>query len=339
MLTITEIIGKDKYIRADLLLKAKELQIKGYSTLNVQALIEIIESSVNFPTHVAEIIDLKKRKETIPKVLRNLVWDTYIGQTKGIGNCFSCQKDIDSKFYECGHIISETDGGAISLDNLRPICGLCNKSMGSMNMHVFIGILRAKSDIVNIREIAVNFNFVYYKPLSLSQLLPSHLSPMSYYMPYPSAMSHPDYESNMSYMNFLQGSNSFKDHNIKQLKPPSNDAVTYAYLLNNEIYTTKENLKSGQTTYDLAESSLPSYVCLLDNDIVKIDINKLVMRLVRKKYIVLDETLQRIKCIGEEEIAEQNSGISLGKESKAVVRNIITSKERALQWVDRMSLL
>ena len=36
-------------------------------------------------------------RKTIPKALKNKVWDTYIGIEKGIGKCFCCQKEIDSK--------------------------------------------------------------------------------------------------------------------------------------------------------------------------------------------------------------------------------------------------
>ena len=36
--------------------------------------------------------------------------------------------------WECGHIISEANGGNLDTDNLKPICSGCNKSMGSKNM-------------------------------------------------------------------------------------------------------------------------------------------------------------------------------------------------------------
>ena len=40
--------------------------------------------------------------------------------------------------YECGHVESEATGGDMSIENLRPICSSCNKSMGIKNMREYI---------------------------------------------------------------------------------------------------------------------------------------------------------------------------------------------------------
>ena len=40
--------------------------------------------------------------------------------------------------FQCGHIISEFNGGDITLDNLIPLCSLCNSSMGKTNMGEFM---------------------------------------------------------------------------------------------------------------------------------------------------------------------------------------------------------
>ena len=40
--------------------------------------------------------------------------------------------------FEAGHIISEKDGGNLSLDNLLPICSGCNRSMSSKNLNEWI---------------------------------------------------------------------------------------------------------------------------------------------------------------------------------------------------------
>jgi hypothetical protein len=36
---------------------------------------------------------------------------TYIGREKGVGNCFCCNSEIDSKHFECGHVIPISKGG------------------------------------------------------------------------------------------------------------------------------------------------------------------------------------------------------------------------------------
>ena len=81
--------------------------------------------------------ELKKLRKSIPKTLRNKVWDTTIGKEKGVGDCFVCNTNIDSKNFECGHIISVKEGGETTLENLKPICGSCNKSMGTQNLIEF----------------------------------------------------------------------------------------------------------------------------------------------------------------------------------------------------------
>jgi hypothetical protein len=78
------------------------------------------------------------RKQNIPKTLKNKVWDTYIGQQVGTGNCYCCGGCLDSKNFECGHVQAEAKGGKLSIRNLRPICLPCNRSMGTQNMHKFM---------------------------------------------------------------------------------------------------------------------------------------------------------------------------------------------------------
>jgi molecular chaperone DnaK (HSP70) len=79
------------------------------------------------------------KKERIPKAVRVAVWNKYNNIKDGISNCYvGCGEQISQNNFECGHVISEKFGGKITIDNLRPICPNCNKSMGSMNMMEFI---------------------------------------------------------------------------------------------------------------------------------------------------------------------------------------------------------
>lgn len=79
----------------------------------------------------------KKIRKSIPKSLKILVWDKNIGKEKGIGECNVCKSEIDSKNFECGHIISVKEGGDTNIENLLPICSSCNKSMGTENLMIF----------------------------------------------------------------------------------------------------------------------------------------------------------------------------------------------------------
>ena len=56
----------------------------------------------------------------------------------GKGECFCCQSELDKTDFHTGHIIAEFEGGKIEINNLEPICGSCNSSMGIMNMNEFI---------------------------------------------------------------------------------------------------------------------------------------------------------------------------------------------------------
>ena len=81
----------------------------------------------------------KIKKETIPKAVRIKVWSKYIGKDEAKGKCFCCRdKGIDQQDFQCGHIQSEHSGGKVNIQNLRPICGTCNQSMGTKNMFEFM---------------------------------------------------------------------------------------------------------------------------------------------------------------------------------------------------------
>ena len=80
---------------------------------------------------------IKTKRKNIPKTLKNKVWDKYIGKEKGIGKCICCDCEIDSKNFECGHVISVNKGGPTTIENMRPICNVCNKSMGDKNLFDF----------------------------------------------------------------------------------------------------------------------------------------------------------------------------------------------------------
>ena len=81
----------------------------------------------------------KKKKDKIPTAVRKIVWNTYIGKEIITGKCLCCNaEDISSTNFDCGHIKSEKNGGEVNIENLRPICGNCNKSIGGNNMDEFM---------------------------------------------------------------------------------------------------------------------------------------------------------------------------------------------------------
>ena len=78
------------------------------------------------------------KKQTIPQALRRAVWDTYMGIDKRSAPCYCCKnKVIDLFDFVCGHVVAESKGGTTTVDNLRPICSLCNSSMQTKNLEDF----------------------------------------------------------------------------------------------------------------------------------------------------------------------------------------------------------
>jgi hypothetical protein len=81
----------------------------------------------------------KGRRVNIPKYIKTLVWNTYIGDSKPNGYCASCQVSlIRNTSFHCGHVIAQVKGGDDTLGNLRPICSECNTAMGTMSMREFV---------------------------------------------------------------------------------------------------------------------------------------------------------------------------------------------------------
>lgn len=82
--------------------------------------------------------DAKNKKNAIPKVLKDLCWKKWIGESVAKNKCMCCEmNEITMNSFHCGHVLSEANGGKLSVENLRPICVGCNLSMGTENMASF----------------------------------------------------------------------------------------------------------------------------------------------------------------------------------------------------------
>jgi hypothetical protein len=80
----------------------------------------------------------KAKTKGIPKKVRTLVWNEYIGKKIGESACVCCNRTtIDKAEFQCGHIIARANGGPETVENLRPICAGCNTAMGTQNMEEF----------------------------------------------------------------------------------------------------------------------------------------------------------------------------------------------------------
>jgi hypothetical protein len=91
------------------------------------------------------------KKKSIPKVVKDLTWQRWIGDDIAKAKCLCCGvNEIKMNSFHCGHVISEADGGPTTVDNLRPVCATCNLSMRTQNMEKFKGQHNLGSNAINI---------------------------------------------------------------------------------------------------------------------------------------------------------------------------------------------
>ena len=77
------------------------------------------------------------KRKTIPKAVKITLWNKYFGEDHAKGTCNVCQREIKMTEFDAGHIVAVANGGSDNLDNLAPVCGTCNKSMGTQNLQDF----------------------------------------------------------------------------------------------------------------------------------------------------------------------------------------------------------
>lgn len=81
-----------------------------------------------------------QRKKSVPKVVKDLTWQKWIGDEVAKAKCLCCGiNEIKMNSFHCGHVVAEAMGGPTTVDNLRPVCATCNLSMRTQNMEKFKG--------------------------------------------------------------------------------------------------------------------------------------------------------------------------------------------------------
>ena len=76
----------------------------------------------------------KGGRKPIGKTLRDQVWLKYMGN-KAQGKCYCCKiRMIHITDFHVGHNKAVAKGGKNNISNLRPICGPCNRGMGTKSI-------------------------------------------------------------------------------------------------------------------------------------------------------------------------------------------------------------
>lgn len=125
----------------DLQKQISELKIENNKIEDLQR--QILELTDKKSNNTDEEKTVIKKRKNIPKTLKKIVWNKWIGEEFGNAKCLCCKvTTINQLSFHCGHVISHYNGGLITVDNLRPICSSCNLSMGKENMDDFMKRLK-----------------------------------------------------------------------------------------------------------------------------------------------------------------------------------------------------
>ena len=121
---------------------SNEATISNKASISNEASISNTPSTSNEATSPATTTNAstskKKKKAKIPQALRTATWIEYIGEENSQAKCLCCKTAVISVFnFHCAHVISESKGGELNLENLRPVCTSCNLSMGMVSMEDF----------------------------------------------------------------------------------------------------------------------------------------------------------------------------------------------------------
>jgi hypothetical protein len=112
-------------------LKTEKLQLEQRITV----LEGIVSKNADQPS--SSTSNASKKKNKIKPRVKQACWEKYAGDVAKT-KCFCCRvTDITFSNFNCGHVKAHSNGGTISLDNLRPICAPCNGAMGCKDMREF----------------------------------------------------------------------------------------------------------------------------------------------------------------------------------------------------------
>ena len=92
--------------------------------------------TLNDICYFLNISEKEKKREEITPELRRQTW-YKINNDDNNGICYTCNKPLEFKQMQCGHIKPHAKGGKFVLNNLMPVCEKCNKEMGTQNLEEY----------------------------------------------------------------------------------------------------------------------------------------------------------------------------------------------------------
>jgi hypothetical protein len=80
----------------------------------------------------------KPKRKKIPAGVKLALWEHYFPD-KTTGRCYVCQKAvIHVRAFDAAHVKAVANGGTDHISNLRPCCGNCNQSIGTMDLEEYL---------------------------------------------------------------------------------------------------------------------------------------------------------------------------------------------------------
>jgi hypothetical protein len=114
--------------------------INNYTVIGTQNIVGMKDGPVDKNPRTSKHVGSQSGgvRKGIPKSVRNQSWDRWIGSKHGLAPCYCCRiNQISKAQFECGHVVPDVLGGRTTVENLRPICLPCNRSMSATDMRDF----------------------------------------------------------------------------------------------------------------------------------------------------------------------------------------------------------
>lgn len=101
---------------------------------------KLINKDIEQITEIAEKNNIPKYKKVkISNIFKRQCWNHWIGEDIGKIICPVCKLTYITQLnFSCAHIKSESKGGKLELDNVRPVCCGCNSSVYTNDLTNFI---------------------------------------------------------------------------------------------------------------------------------------------------------------------------------------------------------
>lgn len=157
---------------------------------------------------------MTEKRRQIDKNTRDAVWIKYMGN-KVEGKCYCCKlRTIHITDFQVGHNKAVAKGGSDNISNLRPICGPCNRGMGTMSIEKYREKYFTGQSNMNKRKAGTDENKVTKKEL-LKNLATGKLETLTNVFNLESKL--PMWPEREDYIKILSGSRKVTVENIKSI--------------------------------------------------------------------------------------------------------------------------